>query len=181
VRRHIAGGIVLVAALAVSAVEPAFVRAAPVPASSPDAFYDAPSDLGASPPGTVVRSRPVSVPAYGITLPVRAWQFVYRSNDTRGNAIAATTTLIVPPSAPPGPRPVISYQAAINSLNPECSPSRSLPGGSIDEIFMILWPLLRGWAVAIPDHGGPHSAYGAGRLAADRAGRCSRRAKLHAR
>jgi len=54
-------------------------------------------ELGASQPGTVIRSRPVSVPAYGITLPVQTWQLVYRSNDTRGNAIAATTTLIVPP------------------------------------------------------------------------------------
>jgi triacylglycerol lipase len=29
---------------------------------------------------------------------------------------------------------------------------------------MLLWPLLRGWAVSVPDHAGPDSNYGAGRL-----------------
>lgn len=153
------------AALAASASTPALAQPVASPAAA-DTFYDAPSDLAGLAPGAVIRSRPVSVPAYGIILPVQAWQLLYRSTSTNGDPIAATTTLIVPPSAPPGPRPLISYQVAINSLYSECNPSRTLVNGTLNEIFMLIWPLLRGWAVAVPDHEGPNNAYAAGRLSA---------------
>ena len=154
----------LAATLAVTGAGPVLAQPAPAAASSADTFYTPPSDLASLAAGAVIRSRPVGAPAYGIPLPVQAWQLVYRSNDTEGTAIAATTTVIIPPGKPAGPRPLISYQAIINALDPECSPSRTVPGGGLDEIFMLLWPLLRGWAVSVPDHAGPDSNYGAGRL-----------------
>ncbi len=163
-RRKMLGGLVLAATLAVTGAGPGMAQAAPAAASSADTFYTPPSDLASLAPGAVIRSRTVGVPAYGIPLPVQAWQLVYRSNNTEGTAIAATTSVIIPPGKPAGPRPLISYQAIINALNPECSPSRTVPSGGLDEIFMLLWPLLRGWAVSVPDHAGPDSNYGAGRL-----------------
>ena len=155
------GGLVLAATLAVTGAGPVLAQPASAAASSAHTFYTPPSDLASLAPGAVIRSRTVGVPAYGIPLPVQAWQLVYRSNNTEGTAIAATTTVIIPPGKPAGPRPLISYQAIINALDPECSPSRTLPSGGLEEIFMLLWPLLRGWAVSVPDHAGPDSNYGA--------------------
>ncbi|MGZ4533134.1 MAG: lipase family protein [Mycobacteriaceae bacterium] len=172
VRFRTLGRCVLAAVLTVTAVTavalaaPALAQPAPVTQAAPaptDPFYDAPVDVAAFAPGTVIRSRPASVSILGF--PVQAWQLVYRSNNTGGAAIAATTTLLMPSGAPSGPRPLISYQAAINSLEPECNPSRSLANGTFTEAFMIAFPLLFGWAVAVPDHEGPGSAYGAGHLA----------------
>ena len=163
-RRKMLGGMVLAATLAVTGAGPGLAQAAPAAASSADTFYTPPSDLASLAPGAVIRSRTVDVPAYGIPLPVQAWQLLYRSNNTEGTAIAATTTVIIPPGKPAGPRPLISYQAIINALDPECSSSRTVPSGGLDEIFMLLWPLLRGLAVSVPDHAGPASNYGAGRL-----------------
>jgi len=158
------GGLVLAATLVITGARSALAQPVPAAARSADTFYTPPSDLASLAPGAVIRSRTVGVPAYGIPLPVQAWQLLYRSNNTDGTAIAATTTVIVPPGKPAGPRPLISYQAIINALDPECSPSRTVPSGGLDEIFMLLWPLLRGWAVSVPDHAGPNSNYGAGHL-----------------
>lgn len=107
----------------------------------------------------------MTVPAFGIPLPAQAWQLDYRSNDTLNRPIVATTTLMIPPGAPPGPRALISYQAIVNSVDPDCSPSHNLLNGTLKDIFMLQFPLLRGWAVSVPDHQGPNAAYGAGDLA----------------
>jgi len=163
-RRKMLGGLVLAATLVITGAGSALAQPVPAAARSADTFYTPPSDLASLAPGAVIRSRTVGVPAYGIPLPVQAWQLLYRSNNTDGTAIPATTTVIVPPGKPAGPRPLISYQAIINALDPECSTSRTVPSGGLDEIFMLLWPLLRGWAVSVADHAGPNSNYGAGQL-----------------
>ena len=130
-RRKMLGGFVLAVTLAVTGAGPGMAQAAPAAASSAGTFYTPPSDLASLAPGAVIRSRTVGVPAYGIPLPVQAWQLVYRSNNTAGTAIAATTTVIIPPGKPAGPRPLISYPAIINALDPECSPSRTVPNGGL--------------------------------------------------
>lgn len=164
-RRQILGGLVLAATLVVTAVAPGIAQAAPTAASQAD-VSTTPADIGRLAPGTIIGTpRPVTVPAFGIPLPVQAWQLDYRSNDTNDNPIVATTTVLIPPGGPPAPRPLISYQAIINSVDPDCSPSHTLLNGTLKDIFQILFPLLRGWVVSVPDHQGPNAAYGAGDLA----------------
>ncbi|WP_460868527.1 lipase family protein, partial [Rhodococcus aerolatus] len=148
--------------------DPAAAAPAAAAAEAPapgDPFFAAPEGLADLAPGQVVRSRPVRVVIYGI-FPVPAHQLVYRSTDTAGRPVAAVTTVVLPTGPPTGPRPLVSYQAAINSLDPDCSPSRLLPAGRLSEQLMVAFMLLRGWAVALPDHEGPAAAYSAGRLAA---------------
>lgn len=64
--------------------------------------------------------------------------------------------------------PLLSYQHIINGLGTQCAPSRALystdPNLTIREAPALNGVLQRGWAVALPDHLGPNSAYGAARL-----------------
>ncbi|MFF0816436.1 lipase family protein [Rhodococcus sp. NPDC003318] len=129
------------------------------PGADPDVFHVAPPDLGAHANGDVLGVRPVDVSRYGNA---DGWQILFRSTNSSGAPIAATTTLMVPRGGVD--RPLVSYQAIINSLGTRCAPSHSLFDGQFTEAPAIGPILLRGWAVAIPDHLGPNSAYGAARL-----------------
>lgn len=68
--------------------------------------------------------------------------------------------------APNGP--LLSYQHIINALGLECAPSQALwtndPNLAIREAPALNAVLQRGWTVAIADHLGPRSAYGAAKL-----------------
>ncbi|MFD4266272.1 lipase family protein [Rhodococcus sp. NPDC058481] len=144
--------------LAIAAPPPA--QAQPLmPAPDPDPFYWAPPDLGARANGDVLRSRPVDVSRYGNA---DGWQISYRSTNSTGHPIAAVTTVLVPRGGVN--RPLVSYQTIINSLGTRCGPSHTLFNGQLQEAPLINLMLLRGWAVALPDHLGPTSAYGAARL-----------------
>ncbi|QNG21262.1 lipase [Rhodococcus triatomae] len=157
-------GGVIVAALAMIAaalVVPPAVGAAPVfPAQDPDAFYAPPADLGARADGDVLRARTVPAPAYP---GVDAWQILFRSTNSAGAPIAGVTTVLIPWGTP-ADRPLVSYQPFINSLGLQCAPSRQLFDGGLQEAPALNLLLQRGWAVAVPDHLGPTSAYGAAQL-----------------
>lgn len=130
------------------------------PIPDPDGFYWAPPDVGNFQPGDVIRSRPVAATGFpGAT----AWQLLYRSTNSAGNPIAAVTTVLLPVGGGLD-RPLVSYQPAINSLGLQCAPSHSLFDGGMQEAPLLNVLLARGWAVAVPDHLGPTSAYGTGRL-----------------
>lgn len=135
--------------------------AAPVyPLRDPDPFYWAPPDLAHHAPGDVLRARLMPATEYpGAT----AWQLLYRSTNSTGSPIAAMTTLLLPPGGGAN-RPLVSYQAFINSLGPQCAPSHSLFNGQLPEGPALNLLLARGWAVTVPDHLGPTSAYGAAQL-----------------
>jgi hypothetical protein len=132
-----------------------------------DPFYTAPAGLGSQPPGTVLRSREVQVTGLGIPIPATSYQLLYRSNDVKGKPIAAVTTLLVPvtPSAL-DPRPLVSYQMAIDSLGSQCNPSYTLRTGTQKELISVVPLLSLGYAVAVPDFEGPRNAYTAGFVAA---------------
>ena len=132
--------------------------AAPIyPVPDPDPFYG--PDLAAHEPGDVLRSRQVAAPGFpGAT----AWQLAYRSTNSAGAPIVAVTTLLLPPGGPD--RPLVSYQPFVNSLGLQCAPSHSLFDGTLQEAPALNLLLARGWAVAVPDHLGPTSAYGAAQL-----------------
>lgn len=134
-------------------------HAAIYPLSDPDAFYAAPPNIGDYRPGDVVRSR--AVPAAGFP-GATAWQLLYRSSNSAAAPIAAVTTVLVPGGG--GSRPLVSYQPFVNSLGLQCAPSHTMFNGGMKEAAGLNLLLARGWAVAVPDHLGPTSAYGAAQL-----------------
>ena len=88
---------------------------------------------------------------------------LYRTTDAKGNPEATVTTLVLPETeATSGEMPLVSYQTAEDSLGTQCAPSYTLRTGTEKEEPAIMQPLLRGWAVVVPDYEGPESQYGAG-------------------
>ncbi|MCM6778560.1 lipase family protein [Nocardia sp. CDC159] len=142
-----------------------------------DPFYKAPaSDIVAAPPGGILKARQITAAFFNV-LPenIDAWQVLYRTNDSHGNAIATVTTLIKPRGeAPPDGRKLLSYQIAEDSTAMYCAPSYGIQQGSIpwysdfvnmlESNLAIVAALSKGYALSLPDYQGPNSAYGAARL-----------------
>ncbi len=153
------GGMALGLLLAATATaEPLYPR------PDPDPFYAAPANLAAHSPGDVfdVREMPPLFLFPGAT--VR--QVEFRSSDSHGAPIAATTTILTPAGHRPD-APLLSYQHFINSLGTACSVARRLYEGDLN--LATTAPVLnvflqQGWSVALPDHLGPQFALGAARL-----------------
>lgn len=144
---------------------PAAAAPAPQAVAPPadDPFYQPPAGFESTVPGTVLRSRSVTVTGLGIPIPVRSWQALARSTDAKGRPVAVATTLMVPLT--PyflGKRPLVSYQSAIDSLGDQCNPSYTLRTGTHAELALMELALSRGWAVVNTDYQGPRDAYGAG-------------------
>ena len=160
-----------------SALAAAAPAAAAVPAPANDPFYAAPSPIPSVAPGTVLRSRVVSTTALGLPLPLRSWQVMYRTNDTKGQPEAAVATIVVPVvsvggllnallGGGGGVRNLVSYQTAEDGLSTTCAPSYKMQMGTEpEEIAMLLPLLLQGSAVVVPDYEGPDSQWTAGRQA----------------
>ncbi|NEW30808.1 lipase, partial [Nocardia cyriacigeorgica] len=91
--------------------------------ADPDPFYAQPADLAAHQPGDVlaVRRLPPLLTFPGSTLTL----VKFRSTNSRGLPIAATTTVLTPPGHRPD-GPLLSYQHIINGLGPSCAVSRVL-------------------------------------------------------
>ncbi|RSM71840.1 hypothetical protein DMH04_43025 [Kibdelosporangium aridum] len=163
----------LLTALTTVAVGTSSAAAAPPPPQN-DPFYQPPSGYESTAPGTVLRSRSVSIAAFG-ALPqkVQAWQLLYRTTDQKNNPQATVTTVLLPWGARPSPtRPLLSYQVAEDSAAPQCAISYQLRQGAGNdnivaqaEILLINAAVQQGWAVSVPDYEGPRSAYVAGRQA----------------
>lgn len=134
-----------------------------------DPFYDPPPGFQHAAPGTVLRSRDVELALFGL-IPQKftATQLLYRTTDMTGAPEATVTTVIAPTER--GHQdvvPVVSYQCAIDAVTSRCFPSyalrrRAMAPGAIAqfEFFLISAVLAEGWAVSVPDHEGPHGAWG---------------------
>ncbi|MCM6773161.1 lipase family protein [Nocardia sp. CDC159] len=139
-----------------------------------DPFYRAPaSDIAATPPGGILKARQITSSYFNV-IPeqVDAWQVLYRTNDSHGRATATVTTLIRGRGAPPpAGRKLLSYQIQEDSTAAYCAPSYGLQQGSIpyfsdflnqfESNIGIAEALSNGYAVSIPDHQGPNSAFAA--------------------
>ncbi|MFE2996580.1 lipase family protein [Nocardia sp. NPDC059246] len=153
------GALLLTVAAGSAAAQP--LLAAP----DPDPFYAAPADLADHQSGDVlaVRAMPAlpTFPDTDITL------IKFRSTDSTGRPIAATTTVLSPHNRRPD-APVLSYQQIINGLGAQCAVSRALytsdPNLVVREAPAWNVLLQRGWTLALPDHLGPRFAYGAAKL-----------------
>ncbi|WP_069166781.1 lipase family protein [Nocardia altamirensis] len=168
-RHHVntaVAAVVLLLATAQLAIGPGTAGAAPLyPAPDPDPFYAAPADLDRAEPGDVLAVRPmpgiIAFPGTTVTM------VKFRSTNSAGAPIAATTTVLTPPNRAPN-RPLLSYQHIINGLGTQCAVSRVLytadPNLAVREAPALNTVLLRGWSIALPDHLGPTGAYGAAKL-----------------
>lgn len=130
--------------------------ALPVPLPKDDPWYADPADLGGYRDGDIVRSREVQTHFLAIPVPVHSTQLLYRSTDSHGEPLVTATTVLVPgiPWVGPGPRPLISYQEAIDSLGTQCNPSYTLRAGLMKETALVAQFLAAGTAVAVPDFDG---------------------------
>ncbi|MFX0576310.1 lipase family protein [Nocardia nepalensis] len=134
------------------------------PQPDPDPFYAAPADLAAHRPGDVldVRALPPVVFFPGATVTLVS----FRSTNSHGAPIAATTTVITPFGHRPD-APLLSYQHFINALGTACAVSHQLYTGDPNlatTASILNTALAQGWSVALPDHLGPNFAFGAARL-----------------
>ena len=140
-----------------------------VPLPTDDPWYQSHEALDSIRPGTLLAHRPVEFrPGSHWVSHAKAWHLRYRSTDTAGQPISAVATLMVPERAWAGeaPRPLVSYQGAIDSLGPRADPSYTFRKGSQKEFLLMTLALRHGWAVVTPDFTGPRHAFGAGLIAA---------------
>lgn len=162
------------------AADPAIVAPAPVIPLPPEldpGFYLPPADVvAATAPGAIIAARQVRIADFGLLpIDVDAWQVSYRSNNSRDEAIPAVATVIKPRGQAPEPRKLLSVQLAEDSTAGYCAPSYALQHLSVAplagqivvpaEFLFAQAALAQGWAVVVPDHQGPNSAYAAGPLA----------------
>ncbi|AMY21261.1 MULTISPECIES: lipase family protein [Nocardiaceae] len=138
---------------------------AQMPIPNADPFYSAGGDISGVAPGTVLAARQVPNPPnfFG----VNTWQLAFRSTASEGKPIVGVTTVFVPiVKAPDGP--LLSYQQIVNALGLKCAPSQALystdPNVVIRDAAALNVVFQRGWSVAMTDHLGPTSAYGAAKL-----------------
>ncbi len=142
--------------------------AQPIPAPDADPFYAAPPNLGSYANGAVLGSREIAPLALDVPLPVKAWQVQYKSEDTDFAPTTGMATILVPtaPWTGAGPRPLLSYQIAEDSLATRCDPSYAIRAGvnagltnSSAEMVVATLGLFRNWAVVIPDYQGPRARF----------------------
>ena len=135
-----------------------------------DPFYRAPAGFAAATPGTVLRTREVTIALFGILdQRVSAWQLLYRTSGIDGGPKVAVTTVLLPVGGSPAPqRALLSYQCAIDAVSDRCFPSYALRAGARAvgavpqfELMIILYALRRGWVLSLPDHEGTDGRWGA--------------------
>lgn len=139
----------------------------------PDPFYQytGSTPLSGIAPGTVLKTRNISLYVVGIKTSVKAVQVVYRSTDALQRPSANVTTVVLPKCATtcPNKDKVISYQSFYDSLNPEDSPSRAFAGGKrLPDLVpgleaLLLSPYLqKGFTIVISDIEGQKANFAAG-------------------
>ncbi len=155
--------VVLIAALT---APPALAASGPT-LPSRDPFYRYTKPLGHLAPGTVLRTRRVTIAESGKTAPVTATQILYRTANELGQP-AVTVTTVIRPVAPAVGTKLVAYQTAYDALGSECDPSYTLRGGNPsystakDEEQVILGYVNAGYTVVVPDYEGERLDWGAG-------------------
>lgn len=151
---------------------PAVPAQAAIPLPSQDAFY---TYTGATPlaqvkPGTVLKTRPVTLGADVNPTPLPATQLLYRTQDELGRPTATVTTVITPPGSTVAPK-IIAYLSFYDSLADKCDPSYTLQGGDpgaantqltdAEQAFVEAY-VATGNVITVPDFEGPGLHWTAG-------------------
>lgn len=161
------GGLVVTGQAAPAGAAPAAGPALP----SHDAFYryTGKTPLRAIKPGTVLKSRPVTIVLGPLPLPFVAEQVLYRSTGEIKGPTAVVATIIRPLLPLAEKTKIISYQMAYDTLGPQCDSSYLLRGGNPSyalngdpEIPIIATFVAAGYTVVVPDYEGTRHAWGAG-------------------
>lgn len=140
--------------------EPDIYRALPITTPDRDPWYKDPPNIGAYEPGQVVRTRIVQTRVLGLPFPVHTKQLLFRSEDAHGRPIVTATTVIIPGIPWTGsPRPVVSFQEAIDSTSSSCNPSYTLQTGTFKEATLATSWLAQGFAVNVPDFDGKFNTF----------------------
>ena len=134
------------------------------PPPSQDAFYRAPKHLDSLTPGTVIRTRQVSIPGIDRSKLAVAKTVLFVSTDINDNNIAASETLLTPAANWPGAqaRPMLAVQQTYDSLGTACEPSYTLRVGgkaSQDDVSVLNNLLAGGSEVVVPDYEGPTALF----------------------
>ncbi|WP_280389765.1 lipase family protein [Nocardia wallacei] len=140
--------------------EPDIYDALPIPVPDKDSWYADPPNLAELRPGDIIPTREVQTRLLGIPVPVFSKQLLFRSTDVHGNPIATATTVIVPGIPWVGsPRPVVSFQEAIDSTDSACNPSHTLQTGTFKEIALAQFWIAQGFAFNVPDFDGKFNTF----------------------
>lgn len=143
-------------------------------AATPDPFFQYTGDtpLADIAPGTVLKSRNISVYIAGIKTTLQATQLVYRSTDAKLRPTANVTTIFAPDCSKTScanKNKVISYQSFYDSLNPEDGPSRAYAGGKrLPDLLPAVETVLfgkyvkQGYTVVVSDTEGQKANFAAG-------------------
>lgn len=151
---------------------PASAEDVALPTPLPDSFYDAPTNIGEFENGEIIATRAMPVPPRLVD--VQTYQIQFRTTDMYERPIAAVTTVLLPNNRRPN-GPLLSIQDIVNAMGLECAPSQQLYASTTNvdirsgSLTASQRPLLngllrQGWVLAIPDHLGPRSSYGAAEL-----------------
>lgn len=83
-----------------------------------DSFYTPPAGDEKQPPGAILRNRtvPSALAVSGVS---SAYQLLYRTTDSFGDATVAVTTILIPMNA--DSKKLLSYQVAEDAVNPNCA------------------------------------------------------------
>ncbi|HVS67758.1 MAG TPA: lipase family protein [Mycobacteriales bacterium] len=122
-------------------------------------------------PGTVLRSRPVTLALPKLQTPISATQLLYRTRDELGHPSVEVTTVVVPLPVPVQPR-ILAYLSFYDALGSECDPSYTLRGGyagntsnenqAKEEDALVVSNLAQGLVVTVPDFEGTDEHWAAG-------------------
>jgi pimeloyl-ACP methyl ester carboxylesterase len=125
-----------------------------------DSFYTPPADevLDAAAPGTVLRYR--ALPASAVAAEVKeGWQIMYRSTNSKDQAVAMVTTLLVPKTVSTSGKKLVSYQSFYDSLTLNCSPSGLTLSGKLFDKTFYKNALTSGYYVTLADYEGLESQW----------------------
>jgi len=114
-------------------------------------FYTAPDPLPTGPPGTLLRSEPITE---GVDLPNgTVYRILYLTEGIDGAPRVSSGRLFVPDvPAPPQGRPVVSWAHPTTGMGDDCAPSRTAdPTSYIDWLGAMMD---RGWLVVSTDYAG---------------------------
>jgi hypothetical protein len=105
-----------------------------------DAFYDPPAEVPAG-PGILLRSEPLK----DRLLPEGAqpWRILYITTLADDSPAVAVATVLAPVDAPPGPRPVITWEHGTVGILQKCMPSLVSEGvPALDQVVAERWVLV---------------------------------------
>lgn len=127
---------------------------------SEDPWYTAPTGYASASPGDILRNRTAAnslIQAAGSNCST-AYQLLYRTTASQGNATFAVTTVFVPNDPT---NALLSYQIPYDSAWIDASPSYSLNQGVYQDIKVALG---KGYFVTVPDYEGPLASFTAGHM-----------------